>query len=286
MCPICHCTPQSRSAKQPEILRARGLEPGRSVVMRPDPYILMPPTTKHRLGIVQDHVTHAFWDTQPVPAMSESTEDLDDSDGPRRLVNRRPQRSAPQRTAHGSLHTHRLRGEHRTHARCASSTRRLHAQARLQRRTFARIRTAYPPASSGRTSTSTTTRRARSCTRCCMRTTSRTATPHAHTPTLSSTSVAPGRGCCASARHARRLWAARRAPGQRPGRWVPCHCIGCSSAPTANAAECTLPLATTPCDNMFHFDYSPAFPRPLSPPGFKPEWHVGVRVTQVRRRAR
>ena len=28
----------------------------------------------------QDHVTHAFWDTQPVPAMSESTEDVDDSE--------------------------------------------------------------------------------------------------------------------------------------------------------------------------------------------------------------
>ena len=35
-------------------------------------------------------------------------------------------------------------------------------------------------------------------------------------------------------------------------------------------------------DNMFRFDYSPAFLRwALSPPGFKPEWHVGVRVTQV-----
>ena len=28
----------------------------------------------------EDHVTHAFWDTQPVPAMSESTQDLDDSE--------------------------------------------------------------------------------------------------------------------------------------------------------------------------------------------------------------
>ena len=38
---------------------------------------------------------------------------------------------------------------------------------------------------------------------------------------------------------------------------------------------------------MFRFDYSPAFLRwALSPPGFKPEWHVGVRVTQARSRAR
>ena len=52
-------------------------------------------------------------------------------------------------------------------------------------------------------------------------------------------------------------------------------------------AEFTLPLATNPGDNMFRFDYSPAFLRwALSPPGFKPEWHVGVRVTQARRRAR
>ena len=37
-------------------------------------------------------------------------------------------------------------------------------------------------------------------------------------------------------------------------------------------------------DNMFRFDYSPAFLRwALSPPGFKPEWHVGVRVTQTQK---
>ena len=32
------------------------------------------------VGTAQDHVTHAFWDTQPVPSLSESTEDLDDSE--------------------------------------------------------------------------------------------------------------------------------------------------------------------------------------------------------------
>jgi len=37
-------------------------------------------------------------------------------------------------------------------------------------------------------------------------------------------------------------------------------------------------------DNMFRFDYSPAFLRwALSPPGYKPEWHVGVRVTQTQK---
>ena len=37
-------------------------------------------------------------------------------------------------------------------------------------------------------------------------------------------------------------------------------------------------------DNMFRFDYSPAFLRwALSPPRFKPEWHVGVRVTQTQK---
>ena len=106
--------------------------------------------------------------------------------------------------------------------------------------------------------------------------------PHAHAPALSSASVAPGRGGCASARHARRLWAARRTPGQRQRRCVPCHCLGCSARP-----ESPLPLATNAGDNMFRFDYSPAFLRwALSPPGFKPEWHVGVRVTQARSRAR
>ena len=41
-----------------------------------------PPSHHHqqRLGCAQEHVTHAFWDTQPVPAMSESTEDVDDSE--------------------------------------------------------------------------------------------------------------------------------------------------------------------------------------------------------------
>ena len=122
-----------------------------------------------------------------------------------------------------------------------------------------------------------------------MRTTSRTVTPHAHGPALSSTSVAPGLGGCASARHARQLWAARRAPGQRPGRWEP----PLPRWVPEHAGESTLPLArgrrvpTNPGDNMFRFDYSPAFLRwALSPPGFKPEWHVGVRVTQARRRAR
>ena len=35
---------------------------------------------QHWLVAAQDHVTHAFWDTQPVPNMSDSTEDLDDSE--------------------------------------------------------------------------------------------------------------------------------------------------------------------------------------------------------------
>jgi glycylpeptide N-tetradecanoyltransferase len=55
----------------------------------------------------------------------------------------------------------------------------------------------------------------------------------------------------------------------------------------ASGDESPLPLATNAGDNMFRFDYSPAFLRwALSPPGFKPEWHVGVRVTQARSRAR
>ena len=53
------------------------------------------------------------------------------------------------------------------------------------------------------------------------------------------------------------------------------------------AAESPFPLDTNPGENRFRFDYSPSFLRwALSPPGFKPEWHVGVRVTQARSRAR
>ena len=106
--------------------------------------------------------------------------------------------------------------------------------------------------------------------------------PHAHAPALSSASVAPGRGGCASARHARRLWVAYAPRGS--GKVAACPAIALGAR---RAAESPFPLDTNPGENRFRFDYSPSFLRwALSPPGFKPEWHVGVRVTQARSRAR
>ena len=97
--------------------------------------------------------------------------------------------------------------------------------------------------------------------------------------------AAPELGGRASSGCAWRLWAVRYFQGRGRGEAGPLVARPLPRVPEPAASKSRIrpPLAHAG-DNMFRFDYSPAFLRwALSPPGFKPEWHVGVRVTQTQK---